>query len=110
MPIHYGHLHVPVRIGDDGVYTITLTVEDDDGGITVTTTNVTVINVAPSIDLNDPYSGDEGSPISFTGIASDPGSDDLTFTWEFELGSTFTNVYYNDGADPDPYPSPRGPP
>jgi Mg-chelatase subunit ChlD len=79
--------------GDDGVYIITLTIEDDDGGITVTTINVTVINVAPTIDLNGPFSGDEGSPISFTGNASDPGSDDLIFTWEFELGPTISNNY-----------------
>jgi hypothetical protein len=36
--------------------------------------------------------------------ATDPGSDDLTFTWSFGVET----IYYNDGSDPDPYPSPFG--
>jgi hypothetical protein len=94
--------------GDDGIYTIVLTVEDDDGGVSVLTAEIEVINVSPSGGLGGAYAGDEGSSITFTAQATDPGSDDLTFTWEFELGPTMTNVYYNDGIGPDPYPSPGG--
>jgi outer membrane protein assembly factor BamB len=48
-----------------------------------------------------------GHNITFVATASDPGSDDLTFTWDWGDGNTTENVYYNDGIGPDPYPSPE---
>jgi hypothetical protein len=65
-------------------------------------TNVTVYNVAPSITPFGPFSGDEPYLVSITTHATDPGSDDLTFTWIFALGSTTTTIFYNDGIGPDP--------
>ena len=94
--------------GDNGEYSVTLTVKDDDGGVTTFPIKVKVNNIEPTIEPFGPFNIDEDSPIDITGIASDPGSDDLTFTWTFEYGPTVTNVYYNDGAGPDPYPSPSG--
>ncbi len=50
-----------------------------------------------------------GIPIEFQAAASDPGSDDLTFTWEWGDGTPATaTTYFNDGSGPDPYPSPYG--
>jgi hypothetical protein len=48
-----------------------------------------------------------GHEITFEATASDPGSDDLTFTWDWG-DSTPSDVmtYYNDGVGPDVYPSP----
>ncbi len=94
--------------GDDYNYNFTLTVTDDDGGVTTFTTTVIVQNVAPTIEPFGPFTINEGSPFDTTAISTDPGSDDLTFTWEFELGPTITKTYYNDGGGPDPYPSPWG--
>jgi PKD repeat protein len=94
--------------GDNGVYSITLEIEDDDGGKISYTTNVTIDNVAPTITPFGPLSIGEGSLLSIMANADDPGSDDLTFTWEFELGPTITNVHYNDAMGADPYPSPWG--
>ncbi len=94
--------------GDDGVFNVTLTVEDDDEGSVSYTTTITVSNLDPTIVPFGPFTIDEGSPLDLTATASDAGSDDLTFTWEFEYGPTFANVHYNDGVGPDPYPSPGG--
>jgi parallel beta-helix repeat protein len=71
-------------------------------------TQVTVNNLPPTIEPFGPFKVDENSAFSINATAYDPGSDDLTFTWEFELGSTITNEHYNDGIRPDPFPSPGG--
>jgi outer membrane protein assembly factor BamB len=94
--------------GDNGIYQVTLTVEDDDGGTITYFRNITVNNVAPTIEPMVPIIVEEGSPFELTAISTDPGSDDLTFTWDFEYGPTITTTYYNDGSGPDPYPSPGG--
>ena len=65
-------------------------------------------NVAPVGGISGIYFGDEGSDFTITADASDPGSDDLTFIWLFEHGPTITDVLYNDGIGPDPYPSSSG--
>jgi len=93
--------------GDNYDYPLTLTVTDDDGLSTTFNTIVTVYNVAPTINQFGPFIIDEGEPISITGTATDPGSDDLIFSWEFEHGPSITNIYYNDGFGPDPSPSPQ---
>lgn len=48
-----------------------------------------------------------GVGITFEATATDPGSDDLEFVWDWDDGSTTSTVYYNDGVGPDPYPSPE---
>jgi hypothetical protein len=94
--------------GDDGIYNITITIEDDDGGVSTHTMKVTVQNVAPTIEPFGPLTIDEGSPFDITATSFDPGSDDLTFVWELEDGPTISNTHYNDGMNPDPFPSPWG--
>lgn len=44
--------------------------------------------------------------VTFEAIADDPGSDDLTFLWDFGDGTHDEHIYYNNGLSPDPYPSP----
>ncbi|MEE9152176.1 MAG: PKD domain-containing protein, partial [Thermoplasmata archaeon] len=95
--------------GDDGVYTITLSVGDDDGGDIIDTRTVTITNVVPTINSVSAPDGDEGAVITYSSSATDPGSDDLTFTWNWGDGTSDTiNIYYNDGVGPDPDPSPLG--
>ncbi|MCK4443408.1 MAG: hypothetical protein KAW09_02615, partial [Thermoplasmata archaeon] len=50
-----------------------------------------------------------GETISYDAQSTDPGSDDLTFTWSWGDGAP-NNVtkYYNDGVWEDPHPSPDG--
>jgi PKD repeat protein len=93
--------------GDNGNYSVTLTVEDDDSGVTAVTTFVVVNNVAPLISIDGTFVVDENTPVNLDGHATDPGSDDLTFTWVFDYGPTVSTVYYNDGTGPDPFPSPE---
>jgi hypothetical protein len=45
--------------------------------------------------------------VSFEATASDPGSDDLIFTWDWGDGTSSSLTYYNDGIGPDPFPSPN---
>jgi PKD repeat protein len=105
----YSGTLTPTHIyGDNGVYTVTLTVIDNDGGIGTDTLVVTVNNVAPSITPFGPFTVNEGKQVTITASSSDPGSDDLTYKWEFQIGPTITHVYYNNGVSPDPYPSPGG--
>ena len=95
--------------GDDYTGTVTVQVRDDDGGENTDACNVTVVNVAPTGDIDVSFSGDEGSPITFTATGYDSGSDDLTFTWDWgDWTSDTVSIYYNDGVGPDSYPSTYG--
>ncbi|NET48228.1 MAG: PKD domain-containing protein, partial [Merismopedia sp. SIO2A8] len=76
---------------DNGNYTVTLTVEDEDGGVTVEERAIAVTNVSPTItNINHPITLNEGESGMFEAIATDPGDDTLTYTWSFGDGSTFT--------------------
>jgi len=45
-----------------------------------------------------------GDPLALSADGTDPGSDDLTFTWNAQPPTT----YFNDGVGPDLVPSPLG--
>ena len=48
-----------------------------------------------------------GVPIRFEASATDPGSDDLTFAWDWGDGTPVTtSLYFNNGVSPDPPSSP----
>ncbi len=84
----------------DGIYDATVTVTDDDGASTTRTLNVTVNNVAPSIETDDSKTGEEGSAVEFNATIADPGTDALTITWDFGDGSDTVATNYNESPTP----------
>ena len=91
--------------------------EDDDGGVGTDTLTVTVNNVVPSISEiivtppnpeNPEFTLPTVHEPLFTASASDPGSDDLVFRWNWDDETENTTIFYNDGVGPDPPSSPWG--
>ncbi|MFW9917240.1 MAG: PKD domain-containing protein, partial [Candidatus Thorarchaeota archaeon] len=92
---------------DDGVYIVTLTVTDDDGGVGTDTLTVTVNNVAPTVSIDaieqlQAFALPDLTvlaldPAVFTGSASDPGADTLTYYWTFgdDVGASGSSVTHS---------------
>ncbi|MPY95814.1 MAG: hypothetical protein GEV08_22990 [Acidimicrobiia bacterium] len=108
---------------DNGVFTITGTVTDDDAGTGSASVDVTVNNVAPTAVIDETGTmlvngvpvllTSAGDPVDVSGRSTDPGSDDLTISWDFDDGlpaPDVTAVYLHAPPDPDPFPSPDGSP
>ena len=77
-------------------------VRDDDSTSSQVTASVTISNVVPTSSVGGPYSGSSGSPITFSGSATDPGADTLNYEWDFKYnGTTFSTVgaTTNSGVD-----------
>jgi len=88
-----------VTFPDDGTWTISFTVTDGDGGTTSDTQTTVVANAppVPSID-SGPSTASEGSTVTFTGSAVDPGaSDTFSLSWEM-VDSTGAGVTNGNGA------------
>ena len=87
-----------------GVYTVTVTVTDDDGGIGSDTLTVTVNdlpNQSPTADAGGPYVVDEGSSVVLDGTgSSDPDGTIASYLWSPDISlddstlaqPTFTSV------------------
>ncbi len=76
---------------DDGIYTATITVTDDEGSVGNDTLTITVNNVAPTAYAGEDQCGDEPSTLTFSGSHTDPGTlDTHTYEWDFDYdGVTF---------------------
>ncbi len=111
-----GEVSASKAYGDNGSFTVTTTVTDKDGGSGDTSFGLAVANVDPTaaIDLSGTVLvngvptlvGDLDGPIDFAATASDPGSDDLEFAWDFGDGSSATGVSLVNDPLFDPLPSP----
>ena len=90
---------------DDGIYTVTVDVQDDDGGSGFASMSVTVQNEPPVVDAGPDMTADEGSGVQFIGSFFDPGvMDTHTFEWDFGDGTagldtlTPAHSYTDDGV------------
>jgi PKD repeat protein len=93
---------------DNGVYTVTVTISDDDGGTTVQTFDVTVNNVAPTLVVPGDQVADEGVLLSVPNIGqfSDPGFDN-PLNVGGEVTERFSySIDWGDGSPLDSGPAP----
>jgi hypothetical protein len=78
---------------DNTTYTVTLTVEDDDGLTDTHQRVVTITNRAPwDLDIGGPSAVDEGSSIVLNGSATDVPSDTLTYEWDLDDDGFFDDA------------------
>jgi PKD repeat protein/predicted GH43/DUF377 family glycosyl hydrolase len=94
--------------GDNGIYTATFSVADDDKGEASVPIEMNVENVPPSLSVTVPEPINEGDGIVLVVNSEDPGSDDIFLDLDWGDGTTEKRAYYNDGVGPDPPQSPGG--
>ncbi|MEW6221036.1 MAG: PKD domain-containing protein [Thermodesulfobacteriota bacterium] len=82
-----GDLHAAHGYPDDGVFTVTLTVTDDDGGVGSDALEVTVHNVAPAVSAGGDTTLQENGTLTRNGSFTDPGTDTHTATVDYGDGS-----------------------
>ncbi|MCX2982601.1 hypothetical protein EYC98_17195, partial [Halieaceae bacterium IMCC14734] len=72
---------------DNGIYSVTVSVSDDDSGVGDAITAVTVNNVAPTVDAGAGGAIDEGGVFIGAGSFTDPGADAWTATVNYGDGT-----------------------
>jgi hypothetical protein len=103
--------------GDNGTFVVTVCARDDDSAPVCQSTSVQVDNVRPTaaIDLSGAalVNGVQtlilhaGDGLALTARSTDPGSDDLTLTWDWGDGTPVTSTtYLVSPPNPDPLLSP----
>jgi len=92
---------VSYAYSNPGIYTITLTVEDNNGLTSSIETSATIYSDGLMVTLDAPETGTENKPIQFAGSASN-GVEPYTWNWDFGDGQTSTeqnptHTYENPG-------------
>ena len=72
-------------VDDDGSYTLGLQVDDGDGGVTTTSTTLTVANTAPTLTATGSLTVVGGEVYTLNLAANDPGNDTIT-GWTINWG------------------------
>jgi len=89
---YYGNFELSHVYDDSGLYTVTFTLTDDDGGGVTHAVAVEVLNVAPTVTATNDSPRYWGMPISLVGTATDPSQADTLagFTAHWTLGDGTT--------------------
>ncbi|PYP99840.1 MAG: hypothetical protein DMF83_29675, partial [Acidobacteria bacterium] len=77
---------------DNGAFTVTVSVADNNGESASDTLVVTVTNVAPTVNAGADQLVTKGAPVNFAGTFTDPGADTHAFLWNFGDGATATTL------------------
>ena len=77
---------------DNGDYTVTVEVTDDDGGVGTDDVEVTVLNVPPDVDAGPDATVTSGETYGFSGSFSDPGLEDDPWGWVINWGDGTPNA------------------
>jgi hypothetical protein len=86
---------------DLGPVSVTITAEDEDGGMASVMFDLTVNNVAPTADAGGPYTTFIDEPITLTGSGTDVPADVLSFEWFLGgVGGTLFSTDANATFDP----------
>jgi PKD repeat protein len=75
---------------DRGIYTVTLTITDNDGGTVATIRSIATENLAPTASFRAPSTANVGEGIRFADESTDPEEGPLTHLWNFGDGSIST--------------------
>lgn len=91
---------------DDYTGNVRLQVTDEDDQTATDVALVTVQNIPPTANANGPYRGMLGELIQLNGTATDPGTDQLTYSWDtdgngsFETpGATIIKMFLTEGRN-----------
>lgn len=88
--------HAPHTYADNGVYTVTLRLADDDGPVVARTLQITVSNVDPTLTLTDEqFTLNEGETLTIPDLATftDPGFDNLANTLDSSNGGETQELF-----------------
>jgi PKD repeat protein len=77
------------KYGDNGVYNVTLNVADDDGAVAVIQKQITVLNVAPSVDfVYGPKTPTTNDTIQLSDTSIDQDGTIVSWNWDLGDGKT----------------------
>jgi PKD repeat protein len=79
------------KYADDGVYTVTLTVKDNENATNSTTKSITVLNIPPTADFSyQPSNPRTTSTVRFKDNSTDPDGTIVSYYWDFGDGTNST--------------------